>query len=150
MMTEIIANPHWFWLTVGGVLLVTEMLGTNGYLLWSGIASLATGLISWMLPIPWPWQGILFALLTLISAFLWFRWTKWQTSRQTHIVLNQREHQMIGVTLTLDTALHNGLGHVKIGDSSWRVQADSDLPAGTKVTIERIEGITLRIIQKPD
>ena len=52
---------------------------------------------------------------------------------------------MIGLQLTLDTALHNRTGHVRIGDSSWRVEAEQDLPAGTAVVVTGIEGITLRI-----
>ena len=38
MLMELIAHPHWFWLTLGGLLLAAEMLGTSGYLLWSGVA----------------------------------------------------------------------------------------------------------------
>jgi len=34
---------------------------------------------------------------------------------------------------------------VRIGDSSWRVEADRDLPAGTAVVVVGVEGITLRI-----
>ena len=52
---------------------------------------------------------------------------------------------MIGMHLTLDTSLINGLGHVRIGDSSWRVQAEQDLVAGTQVEVIAVEGITLRI-----
>ncbi len=59
--------------------------------------------------------------------------------------LNQRGSQMIGLQLTLDTALHNRTGHIRIGDSSWRVEAEQDLPAGTPVVVVGIEGITLRI-----
>ncbi|WP_210497980.1 NfeD family protein, partial [Pantoea ananatis] len=59
--------------------------------------------------------------------------------------LNQRGNQMIGLQLTLDTALQNGIGHVRVGDSSWRVQADQNLPAGTLVEVVAVEGITLRI-----
>ncbi|WP_210497859.1 NfeD family protein, partial [Pantoea ananatis] len=59
--------------------------------------------------------------------------------------LNQRGNQMIGLQLTLDSALQNGIGHVRVGDSSWRVQADQNLPAGTLVEVVAVEGITLRI-----
>ncbi|MDU1458473.1 MAG: NfeD family protein, partial [Klebsiella sp.] len=38
MIALILAHPHIFWLSLGGLLLAAEMLGGNGYLLWSGIA----------------------------------------------------------------------------------------------------------------
>lgn len=145
MLVEIIAHPHWFWLTLGGLLLAAEMLGTSGYLLWSGLAAVIVGLIEWFVPVSWTAQGSLFAAMTLICVFLWYRWMRHREVRQRPNALNQRGNQMIGLQLTLDTALHNHTGHVRIGDSSWRVEADQDLPAGTPVVVIGIEGITLRI-----
>lgn len=43
MLELIAANPLWFWLSLGGVLLAAEMLGAGGYLLWSGVAALLVG-----------------------------------------------------------------------------------------------------------
>ncbi|KOC89973.1 NfeD family protein [Winslowiella iniecta] len=145
MLADVIAHPHWFWLTLGGLLLVAEMLGTNGYLLWSGISAVLIGLLSWLVPLPWAWQGGLFALVTLVTAWLWYCWMQRREKKQLPNTLNQRGNQMIGRQLTLQTALVNGIGHIQTGDSSWRVQADSDLPAGCEVTVVAIEGITLRI-----
>lgn len=50
MLVDIIAHPHWFWLTLGGLLLAAEMLGTSGYLLWSGLAAVMVGIIEWFIP----------------------------------------------------------------------------------------------------
>lgn len=46
MIELIVAHPHAFWLSLGGLLLAAEMLGGNGYLLWSGVAAVITGLWS--------------------------------------------------------------------------------------------------------
>lgn len=59
--------------------------------------------------------------------------------------LNQRGQQIIGKRFTLDTALVNGRGHMRVGDSSWPVVADDDLSAGTHVEVIAVEGITLRV-----
>ena len=145
MLLEIIAHPHWFWLTLGGLLLAAEMLGTSGYLLWSGIAAELVGLVEWLAPFSWTAQGTLFALLTLVCVYLWYRWMRHRERHQQPNSLNQRGNQLIGTHLTLDAPLINGIGHVKLGDSSWRVQADQDLPAGTQVIVTGVEGITLHI-----
>ena len=145
MLLEIIAHPHWFWLTLGGLLLAAEMLGTSGYLLWSGIAAVLVGLVEWLAPVSWTAQGTLFALLTLVCVYLWYRWIRHRERHQQPNSLNQRGNQLIGTHLTLDAPLINGIGHVKLGDSSWRVQADQDLPAGTQVIVTGVEGITLHI-----
>jgi membrane protein implicated in regulation of membrane protease activity len=145
ILMELIAHPHWFWLTLGGLLLAAEMLGTSGYLLWSGLAAVAVALIEWLFPLSWTSQGTMFAVMTLLSAFFWYRWMRYRESSQQPNTLNQRGSQLMGMQLTLDNPLKNGLGHVRIGDSSWRVQADSDLPAGTPVIVTGVVGITLMI-----
>ena len=112
MIALILAHPHIFWLSLGGLLLAAEMLGGNGYLLWSGIAGVVTGLLVWMLPLSWEWQGTLFAVLTLLAAWLWSRWLRNRVKRQkpADAQLNQRGQQLLGRRFTLETALVNGRG----------------------------------------
>lgn len=148
MILEMIAaHPHVFWLSLGGLLLAAEMLGCNGYLLWSGVAAVVTGLAVWLLPLSWEWQGAMFAVLTLAAAWLWWRWLTRQvrTQKPADASLNQRGKQLVGKRYTLDTTLVNGRGHMHVGDSSWPVIADEDLSAGTKVEVVAVEGITLRV-----
>ncbi len=53
MIGMILAHPHLFWLSLGGLLLAAEMLGGSGYLLWSGVAGVVTGALTWLLPLSW-------------------------------------------------------------------------------------------------
>ncbi|CAH5899259.1 Inner membrane protein YbbJ [Klebsiella aerogenes] len=147
MIALILAHPHIFWLTLGGLLLAAEMLGSNGYLLWSGVAGVVTGLLTWAIPLSWEWQGTLFAVLTLLAAWLWSKWLRkrMRQQRPADAQLNQRGQQLVGRRFTLDSALENGRGHVRVGDSSWPVLADEDLAAGSKVEVVAVEGITLHI-----
>jgi membrane protein implicated in regulation of membrane protease activity len=82
MIELIVAHPHAFWLSLGGLLLAAEMLGGNGYLLWSGVPAVITGLLVWILPLDWAWQGALFAVLTLVAAWLWWRWLNRRVNEQ--------------------------------------------------------------------
>ncbi|MEM0672984.1 NfeD family protein [Dickeya oryzae] len=145
MMAQVLENAHWFWLSLGGLLLAAEMLGAAGYLLWSGVAALLTGILAWLLPLDWAWQCIAFAVLTVIAALLWWQWLRRRLEKQPSPVLNQRGQQLIGLHTTLSEPLINGFGRVSIGDSSWRIQAEQDLPAGTVVEITAVEGITLQV-----
>ncbi|HCM5978041.1 TPA: NfeD family protein [Klebsiella aerogenes] len=147
MIALILAHPHILWLTLGGLLLAAEMLGSNGYLLWSGVAGVVTGLLTWAIPLSWEWQGTLFAVLTLLAAWLWSKWLRkrMRQQRPADAQLNQRGQQLVGRRFTLDSALENGRGHVRVGDSSWPVLADEDLAAGSKVEVVAVEGITLRV-----
>lgn len=141
----LVEHPHIFWLTLGGLLLAAEMLGTGGYLLWSGIAAVIVGALSWVLPLSWEWQGASFAVLTVLCAFCWWRWMSARNRQQPATGINQRGQSLIGQVLVLDEALINGRGQARVGDSRWPVIADGDLPAGCRVRVVAIEGITLRV-----
>lgn len=145
MIDSILAHPHVFWLALGGLLLAAEMLGASGYLLWSGVAAILTGLLVWVLPLGWEMQGVWFALLTLVAAFLWWRWLSGHKQQVPGEALNQRGQQLVGRRFRLDAALVNGRGHVRVADSSWPVAADEDLPSGCDVVVLAVEGITLKI-----
>ncbi|BEM81094.1 NfeD family protein [Serratia marcescens] len=152
MLELIAANPLWFWLSLGGVLLAAEMLGAGGYLLWSGVAALLVGALIWLLPpLSWAWQGMIFAVLTVVVAYLWWYWLRRRpaTASGGSPVLNQRNRQLIGTRATLTEPMHNGMGRINIGDSSWRAQAAEDLPAGTEVEVVAVEGVTLVIRALP-
>lgn len=146
MIAAIVAHPHVFWLTLGGLLLAAEMLGTGGWLLWCGVAAVVTGLVTWIIPLNLEWQGVCFAILTVLSAFLWWRWlARRNADTKPDNTLNQRGQALIGRELVLDEALVNGRGNARVGDSRWPVVADEDLPAGSRVVVTAIEGIMLRV-----
>jgi len=147
MIALVFEHAYIFWLSLGGLLLAAEILGGNGYLLWSGIAAVVTGMLVWAFPFGWEWQGVLFAILTLIAAWLWWLWLAKRVRQQkpADATLNQRGQQLVGRRFTLEDSLVNGRGHVRVGDSSWPVSADEDLPSGSKVEVIAVEGITLRI-----
>ncbi|WON76128.1 NfeD family protein [Serratia sp. UGAL515B_01] len=148
MLEQIAANPYWFWITLGGLLLAAEMLGAGGYLLWSGISAVVVGLLVWLIPqLDWEWQGAIFAIITIAVAYLWWYWLRQRPAAATSgsQVLNQRNRQLIGMRATLTEPMQNGFGRVNIGDSSWRAQANEDLPVGTEVEVVSVEGVTLLI-----
>ncbi|WP_035049461.1 NfeD family protein, partial [Musicola paradisiaca] len=93
----------------------------------------------------WAWQSVSFALLTIITALLWWHWLRQRSRKEPISTLNQRGRQLLGRHATLTEPLVNGIGRIDIGDSSWRVQAERDLPAGTVVEIVDVEGITLKV-----
>lgn len=140
-------NAHWVWISLGGLLLAAEMLGASGYLLWSGVSAVIVGLLTWVLPFSWPWQGVLFAALTIITAILWWYWLRKRTrAYDPHSTLNQRSKQLIGVRATITEAIiEDGIGRARIGDTTWRVKADRPLPIGTSVEIIAVDGITLYV-----
>ncbi|CNK77229.1 NfeD family protein [Yersinia vastinensis] len=144
MLEEIAANPNWFWLSLGGLLLAAEMLGASGYMLWSGVAAVVVGILVWLFPFSWEMQGVLFSVLTVVSAILWWYWLSKRTKPQP-AMLNQRNHQLLGTRATLTEATVDGYGRMKVGDSSWRIYSATELNVGTEVEVILVEGNTLHV-----
>lgn len=145
MIELISAQPAWFWLCLGGLLLIAELLGTAGYLLWSGIAAVLVGVIVWAMPfIGWEWQGILFAIFTVVSAVLWRNWLRNKQKNKADNV-NQISHQLIGVKGRLLSDTEEGFSRVRLADGSWRVYSDTPLSANTEVVVIAVDGITLQV-----
>ncbi|MBP6080756.1 MAG: NfeD family protein [Providencia sp.] len=145
-MIELISTqPAWFWLCLGGLLLIGELIGTGGYLLWTGIAAVLVGFIALVLPfLGWEWQGILFAIFTIVSAVLWRKWLSGRQNTKADDV-NQISHQLIGIKARLLTDTEEGFSRVRLADGSWRIYSDIPLLADTEVVVITVDGITLKV-----
>ncbi len=145
MLSALVVHPQWFWISLGWLLLAAEMLGASGYLLWSGVAAVLVGLVVWTVPIDWAWQGVVFALLTIGAALAWGYWLRSRNTTHPASLLNRRGEQLVGTHTFLIEPLVNGVGRVRIGDSTWRARCDRDLAVGVAVVVIAVDGITLRV-----
>jgi inner membrane protein len=142
MMLSGIAS-HWLWLAGGVLLLAAETMLPGVFLFWIGLAAIATGLALFVLPLSLTPQIILFAVLGL-GAILLGRMVQQRQKADAPDApfLNERGKAMIGKIYALETAIVNGAGSVRIGDSVWRVTGP-DTEAGHKVRISAVDGGTL-------
>ena len=142
--------PFWTWLILGGVLLTAEtLLGPSGFLLCIGMAACVVGAVTFFFcGIPFIWALCLFALLSLIVICGWWvllRKRRGRIDGTIDIALNARARQLMGYRALLTEGMKNGRGRLRVNDSSWPVEAEADYPAGTKVVVAEIRGITLKI-----
>ncbi|MBX9465913.1 MAG: NfeD family protein [Aquamicrobium sp.] len=139
----------WNWMVLGAVLLTLEIVAPGAYLLWLGIAAILTGTLSLQLwdSAIWVWQVqvLVFLGLSIASVLVGRRFFSGGNQDDTdQPLLNQRERQLVGRTATLEEAITNGYGRVRLGDTLWRV-AGPDLPAGTRVRVVSAESGELRV-----
>lgn len=147
-LSAIYSNPHWVFIAFGGVLLIIELLGTGGYSLWSGISAFIVGFIAWILPLSWPILWILFAILTLATAYVWWLWLKKHGGDKAEKgMLNQPQRDLIGVTTIVVEPIVNGRGRIKIKDGTWSALSQEDMDIGTRVTVVAVDGIMLTVIK---
>lgn len=130
----------WSWVILGLALLGLEILAPGIFFLWLGAAALVIGAISlmvWGLGAElWVWQVQVlgFLILSIVLAYAGRSWLSRNEVESDEPMLNDRVAQLVGQTATLEQPIVNGVGHVRLGDTLWRVKGE-DMPAGTRVRI---------------
>lgn len=136
---------HWTWWVLGLLLLVLEVFAPAAVFMWMGFAAIFTGFVLFVIPdMIWEIQLVIFSILSLLSIIIWKRLFGKSMSKSDEPLLNQRAQQYIGRFFTLDEAIVNGVGMVKVDDSSWRITGP-DLPAGNKIKVVGEDGMSLRV-----
>ncbi|UXY52757.1 NfeD family protein [Pseudomonas tohonis] len=135
----------WDWLALGTLLLILEVFGAGGYLLWIGLAAAAVGALTFIVPgIPWEVQFLLFGVLSVCTAVYWWRRQRSAAKPSDQPGLNRRGQEFVGRQFALHQAIEGGRGKIKAGDSVWLV-VGPDLPAGAQVRVVGQDGVLLKV-----
>ncbi len=146
-MIEYLQNlSYWDWLAFGTFLLILEVFGMGGYLLWTGLAAAIVGLLCYLFPeLSWAWQFILFGCLSILTAVYWWQRQRTAGKPSDQPGLNQRGSEFVGREFNLHEAITGGRGKIKAGDSLWLVSGP-ELPAGARVLITGQDGVVLKAV----
>jgi len=137
----------WHWWILAGLLLIVELTAPAFFFLWLGIAAAATGLLLLVFPtIPVELQLVLFAVLSIVAVIAWRRYRESHPVVSDQPYLNRRGEQYTGRVFTLRQPIDNGVGKVTVDDSTWRVKGP-DLPVGTRVRVEGIDGVVFIVTE---
>lgn len=136
---------YWDWLALGTVLLILEVFGAGGYLLWIGMAAAAVGVVTFVLPdMSWELQFLFFGLLSIATALYW--WTRQRNAvRQSDEPnLNLRGRELIGKTFVVHEAIIDGRGKIKVADGVWMARGP-DAGVGSRVRVISQQGVILQV-----
>lgn len=136
---------YWDWLALGTLLLILEVFGAGGYLLWIGVAAAAVGVIGFIIPtLDWTLQFLLFGLLSVLTAVFWWRRQRSNRSASDQPGLNVPGQHLLGRVLVVSDAITEGRGKVRVGDGVWLARGP-DTPAGARVKVIGIDGTVLQV-----
>jgi membrane protein implicated in regulation of membrane protease activity len=146
MWTYLQDLSFWDWLGLGTVLLILEVFGAGGYLLWIGVAAAGVGILTYILPsLNWETQFLSFAVLSVLTALYWWRRQRSVQRKSDQPGLNMRGSELIGQTFVVQEAIINGRGKIKVGDGVWMV-VGPDASAGDRVRVTAQDGTILRVV----
>jgi hypothetical protein len=134
----------WHWIVLGVALAIAETLLPGTILLWLGIAAALTGivLLAWT-DLGWQGQVLLFGAIAVVAVAIGLALRRKLHKPQPRDV-NLGTQRFVGQRGALSTAISNGRGEIRLGDTVWPV-AGPDLPAGTSVVVTGSDGVTLTV-----
>jgi membrane protein implicated in regulation of membrane protease activity len=142
MVLEIV---FWHWWAFGAFLLIVELLVPGMFFLWMAEAAVVTGFLLLVFPaLGWEYQLMAFSLLSVISIVVFRKFLTRHPIETDQPLLNQRAAQYVGRVFTLDRAIVNGQGKIRVDDSTWKIHGQ-DCEAGTRVKVVAAEGVVLRV-----
>jgi len=135
----------WDWLALGTVLLILEVFGAGGYLLWIGMAAAAVGVVTFVMPhLSWELQLLLFGLLSIATALYWWRRQRTAVRPSDQPNLNLRGQDLIGKTFVVHEAIVDGRGKIKVADGVW-IARGPDAVVGSRVRVVGQQGAILLV-----
>lgn len=140
-------STHYLWWIVAFLLIAGEVMLPGYFLLWTGLAAAAMGVLLWLVPgLSLLWQAIAFGVLAFGFCAVYARWLKPKLERRApgEERLNRRGEQMIGKRYPLVEPIVNGRGKARVGDGQWLVSGP-DLPLGSIVEVVSVDGTTLQV-----
>lgn len=138
---------YWHWFILAAVLIILEVFAPGAFMLWIGIAAAVVGAVLYFVPaLTWEYQFILFAMASVGSILAWRSYRNTHPTMTDEPTLNRRGAQYIGRVFTLDAPIVDGVGKIRVDDSTWKI-VGIDCPAGVKVKVVGIESTVLKVEQ---
>jgi membrane protein implicated in regulation of membrane protease activity len=140
----------WHWFAFAAVLGSIEILAPGIFFLWLALAAFVTGVIVLLLPdMSAALQITTFGTLAVVMVWAAWKFLKKNPIASDQPLLNQRSAQFVGKLFTLEEAIRNGVGRVRIGDSTWKVEGP-DMAAGGQVRVVAFNGAMLTVEKVSD
>jgi membrane protein implicated in regulation of membrane protease activity len=134
---------YWHWWVLGVVLVILEVFSPAAFFLWMGVAAGVVGLVLLAVPdLSWQYQILLFSGFSIASIVLWRSVLKRHPTRTDQPMLNRRGEQYVGRVFTLEEPIVNGLGKIRVDDSTWKISGE-DCAAGTRIRVVGVDGVVL-------
>ena len=137
--------PFWSWWIAATILVILEVFAPGAIFIWLAAAAAVVGGLALILPgLDWRIEGLIFAVLSIVAVAGYRAYLRRRPIKTDDTTLNRRGQQYVGRLFTLVEPIQDGVGRIKVGDTTWRVEGD-DLPAGRQVRVVGVEGAALRV-----
>jgi membrane protein implicated in regulation of membrane protease activity len=143
-MMGIDLHSGWLWAIGGLVLLIAEIVAPGFFLVFLGVAAIATGLFTLLFDLGLGPQLALFVVYTALAVMIGKRWYGEPDTHDQSIKLNEPAKRLVGRTVTVVEAVDDQGGRVRVGDGEWSARG-GPAAAGERVKVTGIDGNCLTV-----
>jgi inner membrane protein len=138
-MMGIDLEPGWIWAITGILLLIAEVVAPGFFLVFVGVAAIATGAFTLLFGLGVPLQLILFIIYSALAVMIGKRWYGEPHGGDQRHAINEPAKRLIGKSLVVVSQVDDHSGRVRVGDGEWNARGG---PAGVgdRVMVTAIEG----------
>ena len=139
----------WHWVGVGLGLIALEMFVSTFFLLWMGLGALITGLATFVLPLSFTAQVLLWSVASVVMVVVWMKYFK--SPDRTHA--GKAKEGVLGIVgLVTRPVTETSEGEILfqrpvLGADRWPVVADEPVAAGERARVVDVLGQTLKVIK---
>ncbi|WP_118857050.1 NfeD family protein [Sphingomonas mesophila] len=132
-------DPGWLWAIGGLVLLIAEVVAPGFFLVFLGVAAIATGLFTLLFDLGVAPQLALFVIYTGLALMIGKRWYAEPGTAEQQIGLNDPAGRLVGRSAQVVDPIDEHGGRVRLGDGEWTARG-GPAAAGSRVEILAVEG----------
>lgn len=137
-------HAGWLWAIGGLLLLIAEIVAPGFFLVFLGVAAIATGLFTLLFDLGLGPQLALFIVYTALAVMIGKRWYGEPDTDDQSTKLNDPGKRLVGKTVTVVEAVDDHGGRVRVGDSEWSARG-GPAAAGERVTVTGVDGNCLTV-----
>ena len=137
-------HPGWIWAIGGLVLLIAEIVAPGFFLVFLGVAAIATGLFTRLFDLSLAPQLVLFVIYTALAVMIGKRWYAEPDHHDQSIKLNDPSLRMVGKSVTVVDPVDDHGGRVRVGDGEWSARG-GPAAAGARVRVIAVDGNCLLV-----
>lgn len=138
----------WYWVAVGLLLVVAELVVPSFVIVWFGIAAVVVGLAAWLIPsVPLAGQVFAWAVFSLLLTLLWFK--VFNPKIRTKSLSGMALEDIVGKSgMVVTPPMLGKRGKLRFtvpvqGSEEWEFLTEDKLEEGDNVVIKGVSGSTL-------
>lgn len=137
-------HDGWLWAIGGLILLIAEVVAPGFFLVFLGVAAIATGVFTLLFDLGLAPQLALFVIYTGLALMIGKRWYAEPDTAEQQIGLNDPARRLVGRTATVVDPIDEHGGRVRLGDSEWTARG-GPAATGERVEIIAVDGNCLMV-----